>query len=221
MSASERIETASRVVLIAGASSASGAAVAAALDARGARTIAVGSNRERLDPLVDRFPSLTPFECDLTDARATDTLAANVRDEFGRLDGVIHLVGGWRGGGGIAGQSDEDWAFLSRSLTSLRNVSRAFYDDLLASDAGRLAIISSTSVDTPTAGGANYAALKAASETWVKALAQGFAKAGDTAAAVIFVVKTLVGLEAELADRVVGLWASDAATMNGARLPLA
>ena len=68
----------------------------------------------------------------------------------GRIDGVIHLVGGWRGAKGITDQSDEDWDFLERSaVTTLRNVTRVFYDDLAASDAGRFAMVSSTAVAQP------------------------------------------------------------------------
>ena len=84
-------------------------------------------------------------------------LAQRVRERFGRVDGLIHLVGGWRGGGGLAGQSDEDYRALEVGLTALRHASRAFDADLRASDAGRLAIVSSTAVERPLAGGANYA----------------------------------------------------------------
>ena len=65
------------------------------------------------------------------------------------------------------------------------------------------------------AGSANYTAIKAASESWMQALAQGFAKADAPAAAVTFRVRSLAGLEDELAASVVGLWRADAATLNG------
>ena len=108
-------------------------------------------------------------------------LAERVRDRFGRVDGLIHLVGGWRGGGGLAGQSDEDYRALEVGLTALRHASRAFDADLRASDAGRLAIVSSTAIERPLAAGANYATVKAASEAWTRAVAQGFGKAANQA----------------------------------------
>jgi len=144
----------------------------------------------------------------------------------GPIDGLLHLVGGWRGGGGLAGQSEADYRFLERSLTALRVVSRAFDDDLRASSAARLAIVSSTAVDRPLAGGANYAAVKAASEAWTRAVAQGFAKAARdadaalSAAAVIFRVKSLEGLEDSVAERFTALWSVDAASVNGTVIPL-
>ncbi|MFZ8376885.1 hypothetical protein ACO1LT_15325, partial [Staphylococcus aureus] len=85
-------------------------------------------------------------QCDLTDPDAVDALRDRVHAAHGGVDGILHLVGGWRGGGGLAGQSDEDFAFLLRSFTALRNVTRSFDEDLRTSDAGRLAIVSSTSV---------------------------------------------------------------------------
>lgn len=220
------LRLAGRTVLIAGATSAAGLAVAAALSAAGARVIGVGSNPERLLALQDAVPGTLTRVCDLTDFAAVTAVAEDLRAEqfdggFGPIDGLIHLVGGWRGGGGLAGQTDEDWAFLhGHIVTTLRNTTRAFNEDLLASPAGRLAIVSSVSVDKPAPGGANYAAAKAAAETWTRAVGQGFAKLDAGAAAVIFVVRALEGLEPELAGAVVGLWDASAASVNNTRIPL-
>ena len=212
---------AGRTVLIAGATSTAGLAVAATLADSGARVIAVGSNLARLQMVREVAPEAALYECDLTDFAAVTALAAQVSAEHGPIDGLIHLVGGWRGGGGLAGQTDEDWDFLhSHVVTTLRNTTRAFNADLLASPAGRLAIVSSVSVDKPTAGGANYATVKSAAETWVRAVGQGFAKAGDTAATSIFVVRSLDGLEAQLATHVVALWDEAGASANGSRVEL-
>ncbi|TFD64350.1 SDR family NAD(P)-dependent oxidoreductase [Cryobacterium ruanii] len=213
---------AGRTVLIAGATSTAGLAVASSLADAGAHVLAVGSNLARLQSVLAVAPEAVLYECDLADFDAVTALAARVSLSHGPIDGLIHLVGGWRGGGGLAGQTDEDWAFLhAHVVTTLRNTTRAFNAGLLASAAGRLAIVSSVSVDRPLAGGANYAAVKSAAETWVRAVGQGFAKAGDTAAAVIFVVGSLDGLETELATRVTGLWDETAASANNSRVALA
>ncbi|TFD69328.1 SDR family NAD(P)-dependent oxidoreductase [Cryobacterium sp. Hb1] len=209
---------AGRTVLIAGASSTAGLAVAASLAEAGARVVAVGSNLKRLQSVLAVAPEAALYECDLSDFDAVTALASAT----GPIDGLIHLVGGWRGGGGLAGQSDEDWDFLhSHVVTTLRNTTRAYNADLLASSAGRLAIVSSVSVDQPSVSGANYAAAKSAAETWVRAVASGFAQAGDTAAAVIFVVRSLDGLEIELATGVTRLWDEAAASVNAGRVVLA
>ncbi|WP_254787543.1 SDR family NAD(P)-dependent oxidoreductase [Curtobacterium sp. UNCCL20] len=210
-----------RAVLIAGATSTSGAAVARALTAAGAAVVAVGARADGLEALRAAVPDVTTHRCDLADPDAVDALVAAVHASSGRVDGLVHLVGGWRGGGSIAGQSDEDWDFLDRGFRTLRNTTRAFADDLVASPAGRLAIVSSTSVESPTAGAANYAAAKAAADAWVRAVAQGFRKdAPDSAAATVFVVGVLAGLEEQLGDAVVRLWSAPPADVNGVRLPL-
>lgn len=213
---------AGRVVLIAGATSASGLAAARALAEARARVVAVGRDEDRLAELAQAVPGIRVEVADLTDEAAVHAL----HDRVGAVDGVLHLVGGWRGGGGLAGQSEADYRFLELSFTALRVVSREFDADLRAADRARLAIVSSTAVDKPLAGGANYAAVKAASEAWTRAVAQGFAKAARdagaplTAAATVFRVKSLEGLEAELAARFTALWAEDAASVNGTIITL-
>ncbi|MGX5696554.1 SDR family NAD(P)-dependent oxidoreductase [Agromyces soli] len=206
---------AGRVVLIAGATSASGRAVARALLEAGARVVAVGSDRGRLDELAAELPGVVTELADLSDQMQVWPLAMRVHARVGDVDGIVHLVGGWRGGGGIPGQTEEDYRVLERSFSALRHLSRALWDDLVASPAGRIAIVSSTTVERPTAGGANYTAIKAASESWMQSLAQGLGKEGGTGAAVTYRVKALAGLEDRLADQVVALWAQDAAALNG------
>lgn len=215
-----------RLVLLAGGTSTAGRTAARALADAGARVVVVGSNDGHLDDVRAEIPAVATERCDLTDPDALYALREHVHAAWGRVDGILHLVGGWRGGGGLAGQTDADFAFLSRSFSALRNVSRTFDADLRASGAGRLAIVSSTAVDRPRAGGANYAAVKAASEAWVRAVAQGFATdardAGRplTSAATVFRVRALAGLESELAAAFVGLWEDDAGAVNDRTLTL-
>lgn len=203
---------AERVVVLAGATSVAGLAVARALVGAGARVVATARSAERLAPLADAGAQVVV--ADATSLASMTDLARTL----GQVDGVISLVGGWRGGGGLAGQSDDDFDALLPALQAVRATSRAFDSALQASDAGRFAIVSSTAVARPLACGANYAAVKAASEAWARAVAQGFAKsardAGEPlrAASVIFRAKAL-DPEA-LATAVSGLWDADATSLN-------
>ena len=209
-----------RLVLLAGATSASGLAAARVLTGEGARVIAVGRDEAKLAALAAEVPGTHTEACDLTDDTEVAALAARVHAGHGPVDGVLHLVGGWRGGGGLAGQTDADYRFLERSFTALRHISRVFDADLVSSGAGRLAVVSSTAVARPLAGGANYAAVKAATEAWTRAVAQGWAKAARDAgeplraASVIFRVKALEGLEDRLAHAFADLFVADADEIN-------
>lgn len=211
-------EAQGRVVVLAGATSAAGLAATRALRDAGARVVATGRTSERLRALA---------EAGAETAVADATSLADMTALAGRLetvDAVVPLVGGWRGGGGLAGQTDEDFAALLPALQAVRATSRAFDGRLRASAAGRFAIVSSTAVARPLAGGANYAAVKAASEAWTRAVAQGYAKTAREAdeplraAAVVFRAKALD--PDALAARLVGLWDTDAADLNDRVLDL-
>ena len=201
-------------MLVAGATSASGPGGHTRPASAGARVVATGRSPERLAPLQALGAHVQAV--DVADERAVGELVRGLHDRGRSVDGLLHLVGGWRGGGGLAGQTEEDYRALEASFTALRHLSRALDDDLRASSAGRLAIVSSTAVDRPLAGGANYAAVKAAGEAWTRAVAQGYAKAAREAgaplrtAAVVFRVKGLAGLEDRLADAYAGLWDAEA-----------
>jgi 3-oxoacyl-[acyl-carrier protein] reductase len=234
-------------VLVTGGSGPSGIATARALRDAGHRVFTVGSDAARIEAAAaDAGGGVTPLVCDLASLADVKSLRETVAGTAGTVDGVIHLVGGWRGAKGITDQSDEDWDFLERNaVTTLRNVTRVFFDDLAASDTGRFAMVSSTAVSAPTAASASYAAAKAAAEAWTLAVADGFRRAQSGhkqdpveqhSAAVIFVVKALVNAAmrekapernfpgftdvADLAAAAAGLFSSPAGDINGQRLLL-
>lgn len=236
----------SRVVLVTGCGGAAGRAVVRRLLADGATVVGVDAHQESADRVraglpedgADRFASEV---VDLLDPDATLALVGRVVAEHGGIDGVVHLVGGWRGGESFLDNSlaDSDWLF-ALLLRTLQNVSLACHDALLDSPGGRFVIVSATAVTAPTPGSASYAAAKAAAETWTFAMAGAFATASDgqpRAAATVLVVKALLSEEMkaakpdatfigythvdELADRIAGLWDEDAAGLNGARVVLA
>ncbi|EMY34155.1 short-chain dehydrogenase/reductase SDR [Arthrobacter crystallopoietes BAB-32] len=234
-------------VVVAGSTSAAGRAVTEALVGIRARVAAVDLDRAGVESLAEAHEGVRPYVCNLADLSAVNDLADRIRGDLGAVDGLIHLVGGWRGGEGIPGQTDEDWNVLHTSvLTTLRNTSRTFYPDLEASPAGRMAIVSAVAAARPTASGAGYAAIKAASEAWVLAMADGFRRAQSghktepkeqTSAATVFVVKALVDesmrLSApqrtfpgytdvkDLAGQVAALFSAPASDLNGTRQHLA
>lgn len=182
----------SRTAVVAGATSASGVTLTRRLLADGFTVVAVGSDAGRLATAFPAHDGLLRRVCDLTSEDAVGALADEVRGDHQGADALFHLVGGWRGGKGITTQSTADYAVLHRSVfLTLFNTSRAFYDQL-AERGGRLAAVSATAVAAPTAGNASYAAVKASVDAWLRAVADGFAKDGTSAAATAVVVKALL-----------------------------
>lgn len=206
------MNAAGRTIVLAGATSDAGLVAASRLLTAGARVVATGRSAGRLEPLRE-----AGAQVEVADATSLESMAA-LAARLDGVDAVIPLVGGWRGGGGLSGQTDADFDALMPALQAVRATSRAFDSALQASDAGRFGIVSSTAVARPLAGGANYAAVKAASEAWTRAVAHGFAKAARDAqaplraASVVFRVKALD--PETLAAAVVALWDTDAAELN-------
>lgn len=225
------------VVVVAGAGGGAGAAVVRHLAAAGATVVMADTSAERLDPLAEEVSAAggraVGYAVDLLDETATQAWARGVVDQFGRVDGVVHLVGGWRGGKGIVESDLADWALLSDLLIrTLQHTTRAFHDVVRAAPAGRFVLISAAAASRPTADNAAYAAAKAAAEAWTLAVADSFR--GSAAAATVLVVKALLTpamREAkpegkfsgftdveDLAAEIVSLWEKPAAEVNGARL---
>lgn len=168
-------------VLVTGATGDTGRAVSKLLTARGDAVLAVGTDSERLSS-VDAAERLV---CDVTDRSAVDALAADVVSRHASVDGILHLVGGWK-----PGWSDEvtDW-LNARLVNTLLNVSEAFEPALLAAPAARVAIISTTAVTHDGPPTSAYAAAKLAAESWLAQLNARWA--GTTAGAVTFVVRSI------------------------------
>jgi NAD(P)-dependent dehydrogenase (short-subunit alcohol dehydrogenase family) len=229
------------VVVVAGAGGGAGGAVVRALTATGATVIGIDTtteNAERAAAVAVGPGRAVPAVVDLLDPEATRAFAENLVKEYGRVDGVIHLVGGWRGSKSFGETKLEDWELLHKLLVqTLQHTSLAFHGALDAAGDGRFVLISATAASAPTAGNAAYGAAKAAAEAWTLALADGFKKDGDNAAAVVLVVKALLTDAMkqakpegkfpgythvdELAAKIVELFTLPAAEINGTRVRLA
>src|SRR5689334_21459201 len=94
---------AGKVIVVAGSGGPAGAAAVRRLAAAGAQVVAAD-----VQPQEWAEPNVAPARIDLLDADATRSWAAGLH----QVDGLIHLVGGWRGGKTFADTDLADWAFL-------------------------------------------------------------------------------------------------------------
>jgi NADP-dependent 3-hydroxy acid dehydrogenase YdfG len=173
-----------RRLLVTGATGDLGSEAVRAAATAGAEVVAVGRSADRLAALTDRFGSsiVGVHTIDLLDATAVSELAVSL----GPVDGVWHLVGGWRGGVVLPEQPLEDWQWLHDQLVrTTLHVARSFAEPLKESHRGRFAIISAKEAMAPTSKNAGYASAKAAAEALVLALANDFVGTGATANAIV------------------------------------
>jgi len=228
-----------RVVAIAGVAGGLGPVVARTLADAGATVAGADVSAELaekvgvdLDLPAERWDGRA---VDLLDEEATRAWRAALEERFGRVDALLHLVGGWRGGQPLHEEPLEDWVLLHDLLIrTVQHTSRAFHDALLAGPAGRFVLVSAKQAQAPSNTNAAYAAAKAAAEAWTLALADGFEGTGATANIVVVDAILTPAMREEspgeefptftpaehIAEAIAFLCSDAAQKMNGQRLPL-
>lgn len=166
----------------------------------GGRAVAKSLGADHLVIVVDRRRDLAESAAapvsgeaavvDLLDVDDVVRFRDEVITRYGRIDVVVHLVGGWQGSKTVDLGALDAWDAISPGVFgTVRTTTVAFRDSLIASS-GVYVIVSSTAASKPTAGNVAYATAKAAAETWVGGLSQSFK--GTSARAVVVAVKALV-----------------------------
>lgn len=227
-----------RVIAIAGAAGGLGPTVARRLASEGATIAATDLDQSKLDALRDdldlgddRFDART---VDLLSAEAASEWASAIDERFGRIDALLHLVGGWKGGDPFTEAPLADYEWLHDALMrTLQHATRAFHDHI-AHEGGRFVLVSSTQARKPDATNAAYGAAKAAAETWTLALAESLRESGATANIVVVNAiltpqmraespdkpfKTFTSVE-DIADAIAYLCSHPSQKMTGARIEL-
>ncbi|MGO9309277.1 MAG: SDR family NAD(P)-dependent oxidoreductase [Spirochaetia bacterium] len=227
-----------KVVAISGAAGGLGPTVVRAFFEAGASLALAGRSEEKLVHLLDSLgvPSDRRLASgvDLGDTAAARSWAESVAARFGRVDAVLHLVGGYKGGTSLAEVSPADWGELQAMLVGTTlSVVRAFAG-MLKKGGARFIGVTSPKAQAPTAKSALYAMAKAASDALVLALADELRGTGSTANLVVVdsidfpetrgrEPKKPYGKSTpaeEIAAAMLFLCSQEAATINGARVPL-
>jgi NAD(P)-dependent dehydrogenase (short-subunit alcohol dehydrogenase family) len=135
---------------------------------------------------------------DLLDVDDVMRFRDEVLTRHGRIDAVVHLVGGWQGSKTVDLAALQAWDAIAPGVFgTVRTTTVAFRDALIASG-GCYVIVSSTASTKPTAGNVAYATAKAAAETWVGGFAHSLRE--TSARAVIVAVKALVDADTRTAQ---------------------
>lgn len=158
-----------KVVVITGANGGLGSAVTRAFLDAGARVVGVARKIDKSE-----FPdaNFTAIAADLTDSAAVTSLAGDVAGRFGRVDAVVHVMGGFAGGTAVHETDDATWRrMLDLNLNSAFYAARAFLPHLQKSGAGRLIVIGSKTAEAPQPKLSAYVVSKAAVVMLVRTIA--------------------------------------------------
>jgi NAD(P)-dependent dehydrogenase (short-subunit alcohol dehydrogenase family) len=219
-----------RVIVITGATGVLAGTAARAFAAGGASLGLLSNDAEKLDSL-SRSLALPPERIltrvvDLTDGLTARDSALGLIRHFGRIDALLHLVGGWAGGQALVETPGETFeAMLNQHARTTFHTLQAFVPALVENRWGRVIAVSSPLAVRPAAKSAVYAAAKAAQETMFLALAEELKGTGVTAN--IIQVKS-IDVENKgtgtAPDEIVAamryLMSDEAAKVNGARIPV-
>ena len=151
-------------LIVTGASSGIGRAIAVLAAERGYAVLAVARRADRLTALASEIRDRTPFAtlvCDVTAADAPERIAAAARAALGRVDVLFHNAGAARAGS-LLEQSDaalrDQWEL---HLAAPLRITRALLPDLRATH-GTIAMMGSGLAVMPIPGFGAYCAAKAA-----------------------------------------------------------
>ena len=228
-----------RVAVVTGATGALGSTVTRQLAGRGANLALLDIDPARLDPLAKSLAlpesRLLARTADLLDPVQTKEAAEAVAAKFGKIDILLHLVGGWTGGKTLLEAAAGDLEFmLKQHVWTTFNVLQAFVPYLVQNGWGRIVMITSPYAARPNAKGGPYAAGKAGQEALMLTLSQELKGTGVTAnllqAKTIDAKREKVAKPTpdnaswttpeELTAALLFLLSDEAATINGAKIPM-
>ncbi len=159
-----------KVVIVTGASGGLGAVVTKAFLDNGARVI--GVDRSARSKNADH-PSLTHFAVALDSAEGVDMLVSDVMEMYGRIDAVVHLVGGFAGGQRVDETSDDTWEqMIAVNLRPAWVLTRAVLPVMRKARQGSIIAIGTSAALAPVATLGAYGASKAALISLVRTIAE-------------------------------------------------
>jgi NAD(P)-dependent dehydrogenase (short-subunit alcohol dehydrogenase family) len=187
-----------KVIAVAGASGPAGQAVLRRLAADGATVIGADIDPRRLETALDAVRTAVPGAkisgqvIDLLDPQEVHDWADHLDAEHGQVDGLFHLVGGWRGSKTFFDTRIDDWDWLQDRVVRTLALADSFTKETTSADG------------LPTA---------AAAILVIKALVTPQMRADKPDAKFTGFTDT-----ADLADTLAGLWDRPAADLNGQHL---
>jgi len=153
----------SLTVLVTGATSGFGEAMARRFVHDGHRVIATGRRAERLEALRKELgPTLLPFQLNVTDAAAAAALPGSLPEGWQEVDVLVNNAGLALGNAPAQQAKIADWdTMVATNVTGLIRLTHAILPGMVARDRGHIVNLSSTAGSYPYPGGNVYGASKA------------------------------------------------------------
>jgi NAD(P)-dependent dehydrogenase (short-subunit alcohol dehydrogenase family) len=154
-----------RVAVVTGAGTGIGAAIARKLAQLGAVTLLCGRRRAPLESsaaaIAQSGGRAEIAECDVSDLRSVESLAARVERDFSRTDILINNAGVGSFAGPLHQMPPESWErVLNTNLRGVYFCIRSFAPMMIRAKSGHIVNISSLAGKNPLPNGAAYAASK-------------------------------------------------------------
>jgi NAD(P)-dependent dehydrogenase (short-subunit alcohol dehydrogenase family) len=227
------------VVLVTGGAGHLGEAVSRRLLQAGAR-VAIPIYKTDTLGVIERLSSefgdrLHHFALDLTTERGAEQAIQFTVEWGGRLDGLVHLVGGYTGGPLIAETDIDVWdRMMDLNLKSAWLVARAALPVMATAGRGSFVFVSSRAARSDRVGHTAYAVAKSALLTLVESIAEEYGEQGIRANAVLPGTMDTPGNRRhmpkadssrwtqpdEIARVILFLASNEAAPINGASIPV-
>jgi 3-hydroxy acid dehydrogenase / malonic semialdehyde reductase len=152
-----------RIALVTGATSGFGLATAEALVRAGARVVAAGRRRDRLEALAARHPGkVHPAVLDVRDRGAVEALLPALPPEFAALDVLVNDAGLALGLEPAQRASLDEWdTMIATNCRGLVTVTRAVLPGMVQRNRGHVVNVGSVAGTYPYPGGNVYGATKA------------------------------------------------------------
>lgn len=168
-----------KVVLVTGANGGLGSYITRSFLDAGA--MVVGSSRQ-IQQSDFPGPNFVAIPAELSERESANGLMEGVLGRFGKLDVLVHTVGGFAGGQSVAETDEATFQhMLDLNLNSLFHILCAAIPVLRGSGNGRIIAIGSRAAEEPGAGVGAYSASKAAMVSLIKTVALENGDAGLTA----------------------------------------
>jgi NAD(P)-dependent dehydrogenase (short-subunit alcohol dehydrogenase family) len=154
-----------QVAVITGAGRGIGAAIAAKLANLGALTLLCGRHTAPLESTAAGISKsggqAQVAECDVTDLRSVESVAARVQRDYGRVDVLVNNAGIGSFAGPLHQMSPDLWEHvLNTNLRGVYYCIRSFAPTMVSARSGHIVNISSLAGKNPLPNGAAYAASK-------------------------------------------------------------